>query len=536
MRARRGAGGSALAYGSVMAELIAGWATANPGGAALVDERGTITWAQFDDRVNRLINGLRDAGLQPGDTFAVMCGNQHEFFEASAASAHGGWTMVPVNWHWVADELAYVLEDSGATALIVDVRWLEVAVEACARVPSVTTRIAVTDGPLPDGFISYEELLASASPAEPADQERGGPMFYTSGTTGFPKGVRSGLTHPGGPVSTTTGLAEVFLDLFGVPKRGVTLLCGPVYHSAQWVFSMLPLAVGSTVVMQHQFDPAALLDLIERFQVTNTHLVPTQFVRLLKLSDEVRADFDASSLVSVVHGAAPCPPEVKKAMIIWWGPKIVEYYGGTEGGFISLIGSEEWLDHRGSVGRVLPIVEVTITDDDGHPLGPNETGQIWFRSLLGNDFEYHNAPEKTAEAHLAPGVGTLGDVGFLDEDGYLYMADRKIDMIISGGVNIYPAEIEAVLVGHPKVVDAAVFGIPHDEMGEEVKAAVQLVPGVEPSSALFAELTSYAREHLAGYKVPRSIDIHPELPRNEAGKLQKRTLRDRYWQDTGRSI
>ena len=518
-----------------MAELIAPHVAAKPDEPALIDDRGTVTWAELDERVNRLINGLRDAGLEAGDTIALMAGNQREFFEVTAAAAHSSLVVIPVNWHWVTDELAYVLADSGATAIVVDQRWLDVAVEACERTPSVTLRIAVSDRP-PAGFVSYEELIAAASAAEPADQGTGGPMFYTSGTTGFPKGVKGQLSTLGQPMATSAFVAAAVGDMFGLPAGGVALICGPAYHSAQWVFSMLPLVNGATLVTQHQFDPAELLALVDRHGVTNMHLVPTQFVRLLKLPGDVRAGFDGASLVQVIHGAAPCPPQVKRSMIDWWGPKITEYYGGTEGGFLSKITADEWLAHPGSIGKAMPIVEVIITDDDGNRLGPNETGQIWFHNLMGGDFEYHNAPEKTAAAHLEPGVGTLGDVGYVDDEGFLFMADRKIDMIISGGVNIYPAEIEGVLVTHPAVADAAVFGVPHDEMGEEVKAAVELVPGVEASDELLAELVQHTRAHLAGYKAPRSIDVVAVMPRNEAGKLQKRQLRDPYWADAGRSI
>jgi len=503
---------------------------------ALVDERGSETWAELNERVNRLVGALRDAGLAPGDAFAVMCANQREFFEAVLAALHGGWVVVPVNWHWVADELAYVLEDAAPKALLVDQRWVPVAVEAVARAGGPATAVVVGSEAPPDGFVSYDAFLGAAGPGEPPGQAGGGPMFYTSGTTGFPKGVRSGLTATGAPPSTVGALAAGFRALLGLPDDGVALLCGPAYHSAQFVFSVFPLLGGQTVVLQHRFDPAELLELVDAHRVTNLHLVPTQFVRLLKLPDEVRERFDGSSLRVVFHGAAPCPVEVKRRMIRWWGPVISEYYGGTEGGFITMISAEEWLARPGSVGHPTPVTEVLIVGADGRRRGPNETGQIYFRSLLGTDFEYHNAPEKTAAAHLEPGVGTLGDVGYLDDDGYLFMSDRKIDMIISGGVNIYPAEIEGVLIEHPAVSDAAVFGVPDDEMGEQVRAAVQLVEGTEASDALVAGLVAHCRSHLAGYKVPRSIDVHRQLPRNAAGKLTKRVLRDPFWEGLGRSI
>jgi len=520
-----------------VAQLIAPIAAARGDAPALVDERGTTTWAAFDERVNRLVDGLREAGVQPTETVALMSGNRRELFEAMAACGHASWLMVPVNWHWTAEELAYVLDDSDAVALLVEDQFADVAVEALAnpKTARCTIRVVIGGEP-PEGFVAYEELLASSSPEEPDEQGMGGPMFYTSGTTGFPKGVKSSLSAVGAPVEVMDLVSATFTDMLGLPPEGVTLLEGPAYHSAQWVFSVFPLLRGSTVVMRHRFDPAETLHLIDEHQVTNVHLVPAQMIRMLKLDDEVREAFDGSSLDVVYHGAAPCPPDVKRQVLAWWGPVVSEYYGGTEGGFLTIITGDEWLEHPGSIGKALSTVELQILDDDGRPVAPGEQGQIWFKSLLGSDFEYHKAPEKTAAAHREPGVGTLGDVGYADQDGFLFLSDRKIDMIISGGVNIYPAEIEGVLVGHPAVADAAVFGVPDDEMGESVKAAVLLVEGEQPSDDLEASIVAHVREHLAGYKAPRSIDFEDELPRTPTGKLLKRLLRDPYWEGSGRSI
>jgi len=520
-----------------MAKLIAAVAARKPDEAALIDEHGSSTWAELNERINRVITGLRAAGLEQGDTIAAMIGNRREFFEVNAAAMHSGWILVPVNWHWVAEELAYVIDDSDAKVLIVDGQFRDVAVAAVAdgRADRCPIRIMIDDAP-PEGFSAYEELLASGDPAEPEDQGTGGPMFYTSGTTGFPKGVRGALSAVGHDPALFELVAGAFCGLFAIPEDGVSLLEGPAYHSAQWVFSILPLAVGRTLVMRQKFDAAETLELIDRYQVTNIHFVPTQFSRMLKLPDAVRDGFDGSSLVAVVHGAAPCPVDIKRRMLEWWGPVITEYYGGTEGGFLSMISGEEWLKKPGSLGLPTATAELLIIDANGQPCGVGESGQIYFRSKTGGDFEYHKAPEKTAAAHLEPGVGTLGDVGYLDADGYLFMSDRKIDMIISGGVNIYPAEIEGVLVGHPAVADAAVFGIPDDEMGEQVKAAVELVDGVTASDELAAELIAHVREHLAGYKAPKTIDFEETLPRHPTGKLYKRLLRDPYWEGTGRTI
>jgi long-chain acyl-CoA synthetase len=509
---------------------------------AVVDERGTTSWVELDEQVTRLVHALRDRGLQLGDTVVAMLGNQVELVVTSLACAHGGWAMVPVNWHWVARELAYVLDDAGASALIVDERWASVAVDAlaAAEVPGLRARVHVGAGSPPEGFEAWGDVLASGSTDEIDDPQRGGPMFYTSGTTGWPKGVRSTLTATGGPPEMLTLIAHSMGPTLGVPPEEgperVQLVCGPMYHSAQWVFAVAPLVCGATIVLQQKFDATAVLDAIDRHGVTNTHLVPTQFVRMLDVPAEVRERFDGSSLVRIMHGAAPCAPSVKRAMIDWVGPKVTEYYGGTEGGFLSLITAEEWLERPGSVGRPMEVIEVAIIGADGEALPPGQTGEIWFRSLLGSDFEYHNAPDKTASAHREGGFGTLGDVGYLDDDGYLFLSDRKIDMVVSGGVNIYPAEVEHVLAEHPAVADVAVFGVPNEEMGESVHAALSLRGGHAWSDDLQADLDAFCRERLAGYKRPRSWEVHDELPRSEAGKLTKRVLRDPWWADADRSI
>jgi long-chain acyl-CoA synthetase len=325
-------------------------------------------------------------------------------------------------------------------------------------------------------------------------------------------------------------------QMLKIPSDGATLLCGPVYHSAQWAFSFLPLLTGSRIVMRHRFVPEETLEIIDRHAITNVHLVPTQFHRLLRADEAARQAFSGESLQIVWHGAAPCPPQVKRGMIDWWGPVVAEYYGSTEGSIVTTASAAEWLERPGTVGKCSPMVEVTIRGDEGEILPPGQSGQIYVKNLMGSDFEYHGEPAKTAEVHLEPGTFTFGDIGYLDDAGYLFLSDRKIDMIISGGVNIYPAEIEAVLVTHPAVEDAAVFGIPNEEFGEEVKAAVTLRPGHRPDEALAAELIAHCREHLAGYKAPRSIDFEDELPRSETGKLYKRLLRDRYWQNSERRI
>lgn len=505
---------------------------------ALLDERGETTWTAFNQRTNQLLSALRGLDLEAGDRVAVYAGNCREYYEIMMATIHTGIVWVPVNWHFSAEELAYVIADSGAKVLFAEEPFLTQAAAAVARgeTPGLERCIAIRGDELPAGFEAYEALLETGSPDEPADQSMGGPMFYTSGTTGRPKGVKSSASAAGGPIEVLELMGAGLSGMLNIPADGTTYICGPVYHSAQWAFSFLPLLIGSRVLMRHRFDPGESLQLIDEHQVTNVHLVPTQFHRLLKLPEAERACFSGSSLTVVWHGAAPCPPETKRRMIDWWGPVISEYYGSTEGSIVSQISAAEWLERPGSVGKAGAMSEITIRDDDGKVLPAGESGQIYVRNLLGTDFEYHNEPEKTADVHLEPGVFTFGDIGYFDEDGYLYLSDRKIDMIISGGVNIYPAEIEAVLVQHPAVEDAAVFGIPNEEFGEEVKAAVKLAPGHRRSAALTQSLIDYCREHLAGYKAPRSIDYEDDFPRHETGKLYKRLLRDRYWQGQGRTI
>ncbi len=518
-----------------MAALTAPFAASRGTALALADDVGTRTWAELDERVNRAIHALRQAGIGPGDTISVVSANCNEWFEIAFACSCSGVTFVPVNWHLVAREIAYIVDDSGSKALICSHQFLDTATAALDSCPDVGLALVI-GAPTTGRFENYEEFLATGSPDEPDDQAFGGPMFYTSGTTGHPKGVRSTLSSM--PVGSDPAIWQLvgagFADL--VEGDGVTVLCGPFYHSAQWAYSFLPMIVGSATVMQHKYDSAALLRLIDEYGATNVHLVPTQMKRLVDLPDDVKSRFDGSSLQLVLHGAAPCPPLVKQAMIDWWGPVINEYYGSTEGSVITMIDSKQWMAKGGSVGPPMPGKEILVVGDDGSRLGPNESGTLYFRDAMGMDFEYHNAPDKTVTSHLEPGVFTTGDVGYLDDDGYLWLSDRKIDMIISGGVNIYPAEIEGVLAGHPLVADAAVIGIPNDDFGEEVKAIVVANDGVAADDELREVLSAYARQQLAGYKVPRTFDFVDELPQTGTGKVQKAKLRAPYWEGRERQI
>ncbi|MEE9417551.1 MAG: AMP-binding protein [Acidimicrobiales bacterium] len=517
--------------------LTEGFAESKPDELAIVDDHRCISWSELDARVNQIINGLRSAEIGEGDTISILCGNRIEWFETALACINMGVTHVPVNWHLVAPEIAYILGDSGSKAVIVGHQYLDQMTKALSDEQAQGIELALVIGAESHGrFVNYEEFFGHCTNQAPLNQSFGGPMFYTSGTTGNPKGVRSSLSvmEPGTTPEVWQLIVAGLNDMVGNPQT--TVLCGPVYHSAQWAFSFMPLLGGATTVMQHRYDSAGLLQLIDTHQATNVHLVPTQMKRLVDLPNEVKAGFDGSSMNLYLHGAAPCPPVVKRSLIDWWGPKISEYYGSTEGSIISLIDSEQWLQKGGSVGRPLPNIEILVLADDGSTLGAGEHGTLYFRNSLGTDFEYHNSPEKTAEAHKEPGVFTTGDVGYLDDDGYLWLSDRKIDMIISGGVNIYPAEIESVLGGHPLVGDVAVIGVPNLEYGEAVKAVVVANDSAGADDQLAENLASYCRESLAGYKCPRSFDFVDELPRTGTGKVKKRLLREPYWADHERSI
>jgi long-chain acyl-CoA synthetase len=519
-----------------VAEQIRDLAEADPDRLAIIDEFTELTRFELNTRVNRLVNGLRAAGVAPGEVVAVLSGNRHENVEAVMACGVSSWVLVPLNWHLTAEEIAYILNDSGAKAILTDIEFAAVAAEAVRTAPEVTVRLAFGGSP-PEGFGAYEDLLDEASPDEPADQASGTYMFYTSGTTGRPKGVRSTSFVVGMPCAVHATLLAGLAGMLHVPEGGVCLVNAPIYHGGPFLFSMLPAYQGATLLIRQRFDAEEMLRLIDEYRVTTAYSVPTHFVRLLRLPDDTKAAFDGSSLKAVFHTGAPCAPEVKRQMLEWWGPVIHELYSATEtGGLGCFVTGDEWLTRPGTVGRPLPVVAIEIVDDEGKVLPAGEVGTVYVRNLIGGDFSYHGAPEKTAEAHREPGVMTVGDVGYLDEGGYLYLCDRKIDMIISGGVNIYPAEIEAVLVTHPAVLDAAVFGIPDDEYGEVVKGVVELAPGHQPSDGLAEEITAHAREHLARYKVPRSLDFTEEFPRTETGKLVKRELRDPYWTGRQRAI
>ena len=484
---------------------------------------------------------LREAGVKEGDAVLLMEENTIAFIDAWFGIALIGAIQVPVNTEYRGEMLRHQVKTSAARVMIIESKFVE-RLDALGANRGSLERLLLIEGEAQTGIdaSSWEAAFAAAGelPEEllPELQEQDiVAIMYTSGTTGRPKGVANSAFAAGVPPEVYELMAAGMVNI-GFPPKGRTLLCGPGYHSAQWAFSFFPLIGGSSVVMQRRFVPEEMLELIDRHGITNVHLVPTQFVRTLRVDEERKRAFDGSSLSFVLHGAAPCSPDVKRQMIEWWGPKITEYYGATEGGVVSMITAEEWLTRPGSVGKPMSNMTVRIVAEEGDDASTGGAGVIHVRNAMGTDFEYLGEPEKTAEAHSVAGFFTLGDIGYLDDEGYLFLSDRKIDMIISGGVNIYPAEIEGVLTGHPLIVDAAVFGVPNEEFGEEVKAALQLVPGTMWSDELAADVSSYVRERLAGYKVPRSWDVVDELPRSEAGKLLKRQIRAPYWEGVGRSI
>ncbi|MGH9080009.1 MAG: acyl-CoA synthetase [Acidimicrobiales bacterium] len=477
-------------------------------------------------RTNQAVHALRGIGLETGDVVATLLPNDVEMFELYLAAVQSGWYLVPINHHLIGPEVAYILDDSGAKAFVAHERFAGVA-EAAADEAGLgpDARLAVGDI---DGFASYSALRAAQPVDDPADRTVGDVMNYTSGTTGNPKGVfrpLSGLS----PEEAALGLSGL-LFLFGIQPQdeNVHIVGSPLYHTAVLRFSGASIHLGHTLVLMDRWIPEEMLQLIEKYRVTTSHMVPTQFHRLLALPEQTRAKYDVSSLRHMIHAAAPGPVDVKHKMIDWWGDAIDEYYAASEGGG-TLVTANEWLVKPGTVGKAWPISEVAIFDDDGHRVEePNVIGTVYM-SMQTGDFSYHKDEQKTKNNRIGK-YFTVGDVGLIDEDGYLFLRDRKIDMIISGGANIYPAEIENVLLGFPKVGDVAVFGIPHDDWGEEIKAVVEPAEGVEPTPELAEEILAYCSSRLAKFKIPKSIDFTDDMPRDPNGKLYKRKLRDPYWE------
>ncbi len=501
-----------------------------PDGLALVmaGSGETVTYRELNDRSNRLAQCFYEAGLRFGDHIAVFMENRPEFFEVCWAAQRSGLYYTCVNWHFNADETAYILDDCDAQVLVVSSEFAGVATELLDQMPGVRLRLMVGDRVV-DGYDSYVETR-ERFPAEPlAEELEGIRMLYSSGTTGRPKGVRYKIDRQ--PVGDQPVEMGMMTTVWRMDEHAVYLSPAPLYHSAPLFYCMSTMRLGGTAVVMEQFDPEQALACIERYRVTHSQWVPTMFVRMLKLPDDVRARYDLSSQKVAIHAAAPCSVEVKRKMIEWWGPIIDEYYAATEGMGATFISSTDWLAHPGSVGRSM-LAPIHILDDENNEVAPGEIGTVWFEPPPNRPgFEYHKDLEKTRDSFNERGWSTVGDMGYLDPEGYLYLTDRRTFMIVSGGVNIYPQEAENVLIDHPKVYDVAVFGIPDVEMGERVHGVVQPANWSDAGPDLERELLTYCQSRLAHYKCPKAIDFERELPREQTGKLYKRLLRDRYWGD-----
>ena len=487
----------------------------------------------------RAASGFAATGIGAGDTIAIMMRNDPVFFEASVAAGLLGAYPVPINWHYTAEEAEHVLTDSGAKALVVhadlyprirDVVPKDLPVLVVETGPEIAAAFSVDPQAcaVPKGARDWHRWTDALPPWDRPLTELPSTMIYTSGTTGKPKGVRRAPATQ--PVQEYN--VALMTKLFGITPGMRTVLSGPLYHSAPNAYGLTAMRAGGTVILQPRFDPEEMLRLIEAEKITHLYMVPTMFVRMLKLPDEVKRKYDLSSLVDVIHAAAPCPPEVKKRMIEWWGPVINEFYGSTETSGVTYCSATEWVANPGTVGR--PVLEATvrIIGEDGSVLGPNEIGEVYARHWKLSDFTYHGDQAKRAGVEH-DGLITSGDVGYFNDAGFLFLCDRKKDMVISGGVNIYPAEIEACLHTMPGVHDCAVFGIPDDEYGESLAAFVQPMAGADIDAAA---VKAYVRQHLAGYKVPKVVEFRPDLPREDSGKIFKRKLREPFWEKAGRAI
>jgi len=485
----------------------------------------TITYRQLDERSNQGAHLLRALGLKRGDHIAFLMENTLAFIEICWAAQRSGLFYTAISRYLTADEIAYIVKDCGAKVLITTPKCVDAVLPIQATAPDTTFFIT---GDARPGFRSWDTETAKQPKTPIADESAGFDMLYSSGTTGRPKGVKRVAAETSILVPNAF-LKLLCVDMYGMSSESVYLSPAPLYHAAPLRFNMMVGVLGGTSIIMEHFDAEDYLALVEKHKVNVSQLVPTMFVRMLKLPDDVRAKYNVSTLKSAIHAAAPCPVEIKAKMIEWWGPIIVEYYAGSEGNGVTVSNSQEWLTHRGTVGKAV-VGKIRILDDDGNELPVGEVGGVYFAD--GPQFAYHNDPDKTKRAYNDKGWSTIGDVGYVDAEGYLYLTDRKAYMIISGGVNIYPQETEDILISHPAVADVAVFGVPNEEMGEEVKAVVQPHNMAMASKELEADLILFCRKHLSPIKCPKSVDFEAELPRTPTGKLVKRHLRDRYWQAT----
>ncbi len=518
-------------------EQLSFWAIAenHPAEIALVEDDGSeLTFAELARRARQLVHGLRSLGLRCGDGIATVLENEAAVFETFLAATQAGMYVTPINPKLAPPEIAYIVENCEAKAVFVAPAASDVATRALADSKISSVARFVTGAKAVAGFQNYAQFRDRQSADIPNDRASGTMMTYTSGTTGRPKGVRRPLPQdtPEEMGTKYTGM----LQLFGFRARdqNVHIVGSPLYHTAVLSFASNHLHLGHTVVLMKRWDAEAMLAKIEKYRVTCSHMVPTQFSRLLALPEGIKRKYDLSSLRFMVHSAAPCPVPIKWDMLAWWGDVIYEYYAASEGGG-TLATPQDWKRKPGTVGKRWPFSEIQIRGEQGEILGADQIGTVYMKMGDGRAFEYFKDGEKTEQAYKDT-FFTVGDAGYLDAEGFLFLCDRKSDMIISGGVNIYPAEIEGVIVTHPKVKDVAVFGIPHDDWGEEVKAVVELEKGVSVSAELTRDILEYCSERLAKYKWPKTIDYVDALPREENGKLYKRKLRDPYWAGRARSI
>ena len=499
-------------------------ALSNPDKSAIImaESGETRTYGELSERADQYANLFRQLGFSSGDSMAFTLENCPEFLAICFGALRAGLYYTALSTYLSPAESQYIIEDCGAGLYICSAQF-NARAEELGKELSSNVRLFSLGGHMA-GFLSLEDEIA-AMPAKPiCDDTKGQDLLYSSGTTGRPKGVKIELT--GDSPETMPELFAAVAQLYRFSVDSVYLSPAPLYHAAPLRFNLLTLFLGGTSVIMRRFDPVAALEAIEKNRCTHSQWVPTMFIRMLKLTEAERSKHDVSSMQVAIHAAAPCPIPVKERMIEWWGPVINEYYAGTEGSGICVVASADWLEHKGTVGRPL-FGAVHVVDDDGNELPEGQIGTIYFSG--GTDFEYLNDPAKTRTAYNAKGWSTLGDVGYLDDEGFLYLTDRKAYMIISGGVNIYPQESEDILVMHPRVADAAVFGVPDEEMGEQVKAVIQLIDHTEQGSDMATELITYCREHLSPIKCPKSIDFIEALPRHATGKLYKRLLKDQYW-------
>jgi long-chain acyl-CoA synthetase len=502
--------------------LLAWNAERNPDSAAVVSDHGERTFAELEANVNRLGRYLRSRGIKPGDAIAVALKNRPEFVETMLTADRLGLRFTPINFHLKGSEIAYIVENCEAKIFVADSTLGEAVIEASSSSPGLMVSLSV--GGEASGFDEYPAALEGLDAHRIEDPLRGSMMLYTSGTTGRPKGVHRDVSVPDEPLWED----GIWNYRAGEDRALVT---GPAYHAAPLYFDIrMPLASGVGIVMMDKWDPQRTLELIERYRISHTHMVATMFHRLLDLPDAVRTGYSTDSVRFLLHGAAPCPVHVKQAMIDWFGPVVWEYYAATEGGDQYFVGSEEWLTRPGTVGRAAEAHLTRILDDKGNDVSAGEVGTIYMRAPDSGRFEYFKDSEKTADSYRGD-YFTLGDLGYLDKDGYLFLTGRSAELIISGGVNVYPIEVDVELLKHPAVFDVCTVGVPNDEWGEEVKSVVRLHEGHAGDLEMEQELVAWARERLAAFKCPRGIDFVDEIPRSEAGKVQRKAIRAGYWPD-----